>query len=189
MSKIYIVMENNWEYNDEYHSDSEGGTPKQAYTNREMAEREKQRLNREEFSRMFTQTSNAYNESPAHYTEGDETDPATAGERLWKIFHEPVQDAKDFVQSLSVRALALDDEHAEEFLKIQAQALTDPVVARETMVAFLTGIGQAPEDDIDYENHYWNFMLPPEATDAQVDAVMEVFDWILFFYVAEIDLK
>jgi len=47
MSTVYIVSKIGWEYNDEiyYRPESEGGTPVKAYSTKEKAQRECDRLN------------------------------------------------------------------------------------------------------------------------------------------------
>jgi len=55
--KVYVVMEIGWEYNDEnyYRPESEGGVPRTAYRDKDDAEEERCRLNIEMLKKPYAQ--------------------------------------------------------------------------------------------------------------------------------------
>lgn len=190
-TKVFVVMEVNWEYNDEYNFREEGGEAKTAWHALEDARKELARLERERWRLHFSKDSQ-WSTTPSDWTEGeDPADREEAGQTLYELFHQPESSEQHWITGLSVRDLKLDDEHAEEFLRIQAKALKDPITAGEEMRALLMPLGKEnhiADNEIDFEDYYEHFIIPAGATDEQIDKVREVFSWINFYEITTIPL-
>jgi hypothetical protein len=188
---VFIVLENNWEYNDEYHTEGEGGTPTAARRTRQEAAALADEKNREAFRQVFSggyETLNAYTDA------GVEGDLLRKAQQLWRAFNDGSEASAQWLASLKVGDFDFDDEHALEFLAIKARARENPEAAATEMRAFLASQDVEGPDYLlplteEEAGEYLNeFTLPNDATDAQVDAVMAVFDHIFFYYVAELPL-
>lgn len=67
----YIVTETNFEYNDEYYSQQEGGSPIKVYLTEELAKKEAQKLEIKSLRQQYFRYSDFVNENAGHDADAD----------------------------------------------------------------------------------------------------------------------